>query len=186
MPAVVVYDACVLHPAPLRDLLIRLARTGLVRARWTDTILDECFRSILRRRPDLEAPLIRTRELMVAAVPDCLITDYEHLIDTLNLPDPDDRHVLAAAIHARTNTIVTANISDFPPEIMARYQIQAKLPDDFVVELIDSAPAVVVAEVIRQAADLRKPPRSVDEVLDLLEAAGLPRAVPRLRDLCRS
>jgi hypothetical protein len=69
MPAVVIYDACVLHPAPLRDLLVRLARAGLVRARWTDTILDECFRSILRRRPGLEEPLRRTRELLVAPYP---------------------------------------------------------------------------------------------------------------------
>jgi hypothetical protein len=73
MAQVVIYDACVLHPAPLRDLLIRLAQAGLVRARWTHTILDECFRSILRRRPELEVPLRRTRELMIAAVRDCLV-----------------------------------------------------------------------------------------------------------------
>lgn len=70
MAPVVIYDACVLHPAPLRDLLIRLSRAGLVQARWTDEILDECFRSIVRRRPELEKPLKRTRELMIAAVPD--------------------------------------------------------------------------------------------------------------------
>ena len=183
MAAVVIYDACVLHPAPLRDLLIRLAREGLVRARWTDTILDECFRSILRRRPELAAPLKRTRELMIAAVPDSLIDGYSDLIETLVLPDPDDRHVLAAAIRAGAETIVTANLSDFPRDVLAHYRVEAKHPDDFVVDLIDAAPAVVLEVVAKQAADLRSPPRSTDEVLDLLQSVGLPIAVTRLREL---
>lgn len=80
MAPVVIYDACVLHPAPLRDLLIRIARAGLVRARWTEQILDETFRSVLRRRPELEVPLRRTRELMIMAVPDCLVVGHEDLI----------------------------------------------------------------------------------------------------------
>ena len=71
MAFVVIYDACVLYPAPLRDLLIRVARVGLVRARWSEEILDECFRSILEDRPDLApSALVRTRELMNKAVPD--------------------------------------------------------------------------------------------------------------------
>lgn len=183
MVAVVIYDACVLHPAPLRDLLIRIARAGLVRARWTDTILDECFRSIVRRRPELEAPLKRTRELMVAAVPGCLVDGHEHLISSLELPDPDDRHVLAAAIRSGAETIVTTDLDDFPHDTLARYQVEARHPDDFLVDLIDVAPAVVLAVVARQAADLRSPPRSSEELLDLLERSGLPMAVARLREL---
>lgn len=183
MARVVVYDACVLHPAPLRDLLIRIARAGLVRARWTDAIPDECFRSILRRRPELASPLERTRELMNAAVADCLITGYEDLVDTLELPDPDDRHVLAAAIRAGAETIVTANLADFPAGALARYQIEAKHPDEFVVELIDSAPAVVLGVIARQASDLRNPPRTVDDVLDMLQAVGLGMAVARVHEL---
>lgn len=183
MPAVVVYDACVLHPAPLRDLLIRLARAGLVRARWTDTILDECFRSILRRRPALAGPLERTRELMNAAVRDCLVEGYEELVDQVSLPDPDDRHVLAAAIRSGAATIITANLGDFPPVSLVPYRVEAQHPDDFVVELIDSAPAIVLSVVAQQAADLRSPPRTVDDVLDALQQAGLPMAVARLREL---
>ena len=183
MPAVVVYDACVLHPAPLRDLLIRLARSGLVRARWTDAILDKCFRSILRRRPALANPLKRTRELMNAAVRDCLVEGYEDLVDQLSLPDPDDRHFLAAAIRSGAQTIVTANLEDFPPEPLAPYRVEAQHPDDFVVELIDSAPAIVLSVVSQQAADLRSPPHTVDDVLETLQGAGLPMAVARLREL---
>jgi hypothetical protein len=76
MAFVVVSDACVLYPAPLRDLLLRVARTGLVRARWSDAILDECFRSILENRPELKPEALdRTRALMKLAVPDDTVQD---------------------------------------------------------------------------------------------------------------
>lgn len=98
MAFTVLYDACVLYPAPLRDLLIRVGMLGIVRVRWSEAILDECFRSILKQRPDLKpGALGRTRELMRSAIPDCIVSGYEHLVDGLALPDPDDRHVLAAA-----------------------------------------------------------------------------------------
>ena len=114
VPAVI-YDANVLYPAPLRDLLIRVAMAGLVRARWTDAIHEEWIRNLLRNRPDLGAEqLKRTRQLMDRAVPDCLVIGYEGLIDGLRLPDMDDRHVLAAAIHARATLILTLNVRDFP------------------------------------------------------------------------
>ena len=115
MAFIVLYDACVLHPAPLRDLLIRIANTGVVHARWSERILDECFRSILTRRPALKPDaLARTRELMNDSVSDCLVEGFENLIDDLSLPDLDDRHVLAAAIRAGAQVIVTANLRDFP------------------------------------------------------------------------
>ena len=97
-PPVVVYDACVLYPAPLRDLLMHLAWARLVHARWTDAIHDEWIRNLLANRPDLSrAQLERTRALMERAVPEASVTGYEHRISALTLPDPDDRHVLAAA-----------------------------------------------------------------------------------------
>ena len=115
MAFVVLYDACVLYPAPLRDLLVRLANTGVVRARWSAAILDECFRNILENRPELKPEALqRTRELMTRAVPDCMVTGFEQLIDGLVLPDSDDRHVLAAAIRAGAQAIVTFNLGDFP------------------------------------------------------------------------
>src|SRR5688572_14428132 len=91
-------DANVLYPAALRDLLLWLATTDLFRARWTDAIHDEWIRSLLTRRPDLSRErLERTRQLMDQNVDDCLIVGFEALIDTLVLPDPNDRHVVAAA-----------------------------------------------------------------------------------------
>src|SRR5690554_5628503 len=105
---VAVLDACVLYPAPIRDLLMRLSVTGLFRARWTDRIHDEWIEAVLRNRIDLQREqLDRTRQLMDNAVPDCLVTHYEGIEGTLQLPDPDDRHVLAAAIKCSAGTIVT-------------------------------------------------------------------------------
>lgn len=114
MALAVIYDACVLFPAPLRDLLIRLAQTDIVTARWTDTILDECFRSIASVRPELRgAALDRTRRLMNEAVRDCIVTGHDGLADGLSLPDPNDRHVVAAAIRSSSQAIVTFNLKEF-------------------------------------------------------------------------
>lgn len=183
MAFVVLYDACVLYPAPLRDLLVRIANTGVVRARWSDAILDECFRNILEQRPDLKPrALNRTRELMTKAVPDCLVTGFEALIDGLTLPDPDDRHVLAAAIRAGAQAIVTFNLSDFPELQLAPYNVEAKHPDDFVLDTIGLAPGIVTKVLSEQAGALKNPPRTVGELLDTLRSLGLVRSVAKLRE----
>ncbi len=133
MAFVVVYDACVPYPAPLRDFLIRLARTGLVQAKWSDEILDECFRAIGRERPELSAEaLARTRRLMTEAIPDCMVSGHASLTGGLTLPDPDDRHVLAAAVRAGAQTIVTFNLRDLPSTVLDSFGIEARHPDDFV------------------------------------------------------
>lgn len=101
MTDVVLYDANVLYPSTLRDVLIRVGLARLVQPKWTDRILDEVFDNLRANRPDLDpARLDRTRRLMNDAIRDVMVTGYEHLIGQLELPDPDDRHVLAAAIHA--------------------------------------------------------------------------------------
>ncbi len=131
-PVMAVYDANILYPAPLRDLFIRLAQAGLVRAKWTETIHDEWVRNVLKDNPRVSVErLARTRTLMNEAVRNCLVTGYEELISSLSLPDPDDRHVLAAAIRARADVIVTFNLSDFPVETLAGFNIEARHPDDF-------------------------------------------------------
>ena len=105
-PVTAVYDANILYPAPLRDLLIRLARTGLFRAHWTERIQQEWVQALLRDRDDVKAErLARTCQLMLEAVPHALVTGYEDLIDGLKMPDPNDRHVLAAAIRAGDDVI---------------------------------------------------------------------------------
>ena len=123
------YDACVLYPAPLRDLLMHLALTDLFRAKWTNAIHDEWMRNVLTNRSDLTAAQLgRTRDLMNAHVRDALVENYEPLIPALTLPDADDRHVLAAAIRGRADVIVTFNLSDFPKAALDPYGIAAQRP----------------------------------------------------------
>jgi hypothetical protein len=179
-----IYDANVLYPAPLRDLFIRLAQAGLVRAKWTETIHDEWMRNVLKNNPHLSTERLartRTRTLMDQAVRDCLVTGYEELIASLFLPDPDDRHVLAAAIHAEADVIVTCNLADFPAEALARFNIEAQHPDDFLVHLLDEAPGAVCTIVKQQRESLRNPPKTAEELLATLEGHGLTQAVARLR-----
>src|ERR1035437_3804649 len=122
----VVFDANVLYPAPLRDLLMRLATTDLFRARWTERIHDEWMRNLLKNRLDIQpAQLLRTRQLMDMNCHDCLVTGYEVLIDQLQLPDNDDRHVLAAAIRCGADAIITRNLKDFPDAELSKYGIEA-------------------------------------------------------------
>ena len=177
------YDACVLYPAPLRDLLMRLALTDLFRARWTDQIHEEWIRNLLANRPHLTAEqLERTRTLMNSHVRDCLVTGYEPLIEGLALPDPDDRHVLAAAIRTRASVIVTFNLDDFPANVLEPLGVESQHPDEFITHLIDLNPAVVCAAGKRQRASLKNPPHTVEEFLTTLEKQRLPETVARLRE----
>lgn len=175
------FDACVLYPAPLRDLLMRLATTDLFRARWSAAIHKEWMRAVLATQPELQAQLARTRELMDAHVMEALVTGHEPLIETLHLPDPNDRHVLAAAITGRADVIVTKNLKDFPPDSLAPFGIRAQHPDVFVRSLLDLNEAATLAAVARHRASLRHPPKSVDEYFETLLAQELPETVRVLR-----
>lgn len=182
MAFTVVYDANVLYPNSLRDLLIRIAQAGLVQAKWTSEILDETLGSLRRKRPDIPQDKIsRLRDLMNAAVPDCLVTGYEPLVEGLKLPDANDRHVLAAAIKSGAQVIVTRNLKDFPASDLGQWGVAAKSPDDFVLDQI-GIDGRVVAACVRQIADSRtQPPVAVDDVLSQLERDGLVQAVAALR-----
>jgi predicted nucleic acid-binding protein len=181
-PVTAVYDANILYSAPLRDLFIRLAQAGLVRAKWTERIHDEWLRNVLISNPQLSPErLARTRALMNEAVRDCLVTGHEDLIESLVLPDPDDRHVLAAAVRAGAQVIVTYNLTDFPAETLARFGIEALHPDDFLVGLLDLAPGPVCGAVKRQRESLRNPPKTAEELLTTFESLGLTQSVAQLR-----
>lgn len=183
----VVYDACVLYPAPLRDLLIRIAASGIVRARWSRTILEEMTGSILRDRPDLTRErLARTVELMGQAVPDALVGQFERLVDSIDLPDLDDRHVVAAAIRCGAQAIVTFNLKDFPDHDLARWDLEAKHPDEFLLDSLDLAPGIVVRCLTEQAGALTCPRVTLPELLEHLRKVGLIRSASALRDLLQA
>jgi len=176
----VVYDACVLYPASLRDFLIRLAMTGTFRARWTAHIHDEWMRALTTKYPERKDALERTRHLMDEAVPDCLVEGYESLEAGIVLPDPDDVHVLAAALRCGASVIVTFNLKDFPEKVLAPYGVEAQHPDQFADDLFDLHPAAVVEAAVRQRADLKYPPLSVDAYFDHLLHQGLTQTVKNL------
>lgn len=170
----VLYDACVLYPAPLRDLLLWLGLSGLFKARWTTQIHEEWQRNLLMNRPDLTSEtLAHTARLMDRAIPDALITGYESLIPTLQLPDVDDRHVLAAAVKGGVQTIVTFNLKDFPNDVLQQFNIEATHPDDFVSDLMDLDLVAVLQSVKQQRSQLKRPPMNVQTYLDMLIRQGL-------------
>lgn len=168
-PFTAIFDACVLYPAPLRDFLMWLSLSGRFRARWSRDIHEEWKRNLLLNRPDLTgAQLDRTSELMDRAIPDGLVDGYQDLITGLRLPDPDDRHVLAAAIRCGASVIVTFNQRDFPTELLTSYGVESQHPDEFVDNLFNLDAAVVVTAAQRQRAQLKNPPADVDSYLETL------------------
>ena len=174
-PWPVVLDACVLYPSLLRDLLMHLGITGLYQPKWTDCIQQEWQRNLLAQRPDIRAEQLRRTEiLMNKALPDARIAGYEELIEGLSLPDPNDRHVLTAAIRSEAETIVTANLRDFPAERLEIFGIEALSPDTFLCDLFDLNRALVLRAVRNARASLSKPPYGTDEYLACLQQAGLP------------
>jgi hypothetical protein len=180
----VIYDSNLLFPEPLRNLLMWLTKTGLFRARWTDHIHEEWIRNLLLKKPHLDREkLERTRKKMNEAVPDCLIKGYEPLIPCLDLPDSNDRHVLAAAIVGRADEIITKNMKHFPAAKLAPFNLEAKHPDEFVRHLIDLAPGAVYAAVRKHRTSLQNPQKTVSEYLEILAKQQLPTSTARLEEV---
>lgn len=176
------YDASVLYPSDLRNLLMHLALTGLFGARWSAAVHDEWIGALLRRRPDLSREkLERTRMLMDLHAADALVTGYEDLMEGLQLPDPNDRHVLAAAIRGRADVIVTANLRHFPAKVLRQFGIVPQHPDEFILYLLELAPGLVVAAAHDHRQSLKNPPKTVEQYLDALAAQGLKQTVAVLR-----
>lgn len=161
---------------------MRLALTDLFRARWTDQVHQEWINALLEKRTDLKREqLDQTKDLMNSHVRDCLIVDYEPLIESVTLPDPNDRHVLAAAIKGRCDLIVTMNLKDFPATELDKYGIEAQHPDDFIFYLMDLVPEAVVAVAKTHRAALKKPPKTAEDYINTLESIGLVQTAAELR-----
>jgi len=179
----VVYDACVLYSASLRDLLLHIAKVKLVRPHWSNEIHEEWIQSLLRNRPDLNREsLQRTRRRMDAEFENSLTRNYEFLLPMLTLPDPKDRHVLAVAIQKKAKYIVTFNLKDFPKTILQPFGIEAVPPDKFVLQLLQKSSNFALRAVRNHRLSLTRPPKTVDEYLTTLKKQGLPRTVTLLRE----
>ena len=177
-----VFDACVLYSASLRDFLLRLADAGLVNPLWSKEIQNEWTCNLLQKQPELtQEKLGRTCREMDRHFPNGLARGYESITPTLTLPDPKDRHVLAVAIHAKAEYIVTFNLRDFPQAVLLPYGITAVPPDEFSMKLIHDEPLHVLQAVKDHRLGLKHPPKTVSEYLATLEKQGLPKTVTFLR-----
>ena len=178
----VIYDACVLYPAGLRDTLMRLALTDLFKARWTDQIHDEWIGNLAEKNQFSLEHLHKVRDMIDANVRYAKVTNYDYLIDCLDLPDPDDRHVLAAAIHSKSDAIVTFNLKDFPVEYLARYDVDVIHPDDFIVYQFDINESLVLRSFKAQRAALKNPTLTVEEFIANMYRRELPQTAAKLEE----
>ena len=156
-------NANVLYSAPTRDLFMQLAVSDVFRARWTADIHREWIDALLLNEPHRDrAALEATRDLMDRATRDCLVTGYDTLIPAIKLPDPDDCHVLAAAIVGRCDVIVTWNVQDFPTQAVGPYGIEVQRPDEFLYGHLTSVPSVFCEATRKVRARLKSPPFTVE------------------------
>jgi predicted nucleic acid-binding protein len=152
-------DACVLVPNALCDTLLRLAERGFFRPLWSDRILDETVWAIHEIHPEIPDDRIRKRlDARNATFEDALVLGWESVCAGLDLPDPDDRHVLAATIRGGAQTIVTFNVKDFPDERLHSSDVLCSHPDDFLLDQLDLHPGRALRVLKEQASDLRDPP----------------------------
>ena len=168
-------DACVLVPMVLADTLLRVAERGLYRPLWSAAVLDETRAAVVRVHPGIDRDLVERRlRMMNEAFEDALVTGWEPLLVGVTLPDPDDRHVVAAAVCGGAQTIVTTNLTDFPEDVLSSLDLVATHPDDFLLDQLDLAPPIVLDVIREQAACMKRPPLSVPDVVARLARAGVP------------
>lgn len=178
----VLLDTNVLYPAGIRDILIQPAVYDLYRPKWSPDIFREWMRIDRRIREDHNPERVRrTQKDLDSVFSDALVISYESLIDKLNLPDPDDRHVLAAAISGGCDFIITQNISDFPSETLESYGIEAHRPDEFLVMLCETYPQEFLESTRAILKRLKNPPYSVGTYLDMRLKDGLVETVSFLQ-----
>ncbi len=181
-PFVIVLDANVLYPFRTRDVLFTFAQQGLFRARFTDEIIDEWTRSLIKNKPGLKASIGRQEKIIRDVFEECFVTGFEPLIDGLKLPDKDDRHVLAAAIKCSAQIIVTENKKDFPEDVLEEHNIEALSADDMLANTFDlfQMGGAKALRIVRQRYD--NPPFTASEFLLDLTKCGMPKLAAMARN----
>lgn len=179
MPAYALLDANVLIQAPLRDTILRAAESGLVHVRWSHQILDEVQRNLVEARLTDERRAARLIQTLLVAFPDALVTGFEDRIPSMT-NHLKDRHVLAAAVHAGVDALVTLNLADFPASSVSVHAVQVASPDSLLSDLLANSPDAMQRIIVEQAQDLIAPPISVADVIAELEVSA-PRFAHGLR-----
>lgn len=167
-------DTNVLYSAQSRDLHLQLAHDNLYRVKWTQEIQSELRNALRRNAPHLSrAQLDYLLATMTQSFPDASVSGFEDYIPRLNLPDPNDRHVLAAAIVGKCDLLITKNIRHFPAEYLSSLGIRVLSPDDFLVALLLSNPGDFCASVSRVLSRLDNPAYTFDQYVSLLRTGEL-------------
>jgi hypothetical protein len=180
-PPIVVYDACVLYPFHLRNLLVQCAVDRLVDARWTDEIHNEWIRNLSANDRTIPVShLYAARDLMNTALPTAAVTGYEGILPSIVLPDADDRHVVAAAVAARASVIITWNVRDFPAVELRKHRLQKLTPDMLLTRLYDQIPDAMIAAVARARRNLRQSKMPAAEFLLALQRQRLVRFISKI------
>ena len=179
----VILDACVLYPRLLRDVLLSLATADLYTARWSAEIEREWIAARLKVKPEHAEGVAHSVEQMRNAIPDCLVVDYEPLVNTLQLPDAKDRHVLAAAIRGNADAIVTFNTKDFPVAVLDTFDIELQTPDQFVLNQLMLHPPRALSAIKRMRTRWERPEMSAADMVDLFEKRQLVQTAAHLRDV---
>lgn len=174
---IVVLDANVLYPFRMRDALLRFAEAGLFRARWSQMILDEWINSLIKNKPEFEENISSQITAIHRSFPEGLIDGFEDLIDSIKLPDPNDRHVVAAGIVADAEHIVTENLKDFPDDAISKYGIEAVSADDFLASTFELYPEAATSALNKMRNAYRNPTMSPAFFLTDLQANGMPKLV---------
>jgi predicted nucleic acid-binding protein len=174
-----VLDACVLYPAYLCDTLLRLAEAEAYRPLWSADILNELRRNVVTRGVPADR-VDRRIDHMTRSFPDATVTGYEYLVDGMT-NNAKDHHVLAAAVRANAEVVVTFNIRDFPEPALKPFDITAIHPDDFLLDQLDLYPGLTMDVLEQQAASYRREPTTVAGLLPLLERTGVPRFAAQVR-----
>lgn len=177
-----VLDTNVIYPIEIRDLLFWFAHYELYTPKWSVHIFDE-WKEVMKRKGVPEEEISKRIEKANKAFPDALVDKYEILIDSLNLPDLKDRHVLAAAIKTNANVIVTNNLKDFPTEVLERYGMSAKSADDFLTDIIDLNQDTAIDAFRKMVMNRRNPDLDEYQVLNTLRKNGLKATADYLHTL---
>lgn len=176
-------DTNILQPAGMRDILLRVAETDLYRLKWSPDIRRELIGTIRKIRPDIDHSHFEAHTLARMDKFFChgLVTDYEHLIDSLTDIDEKDRHVAAAAIQGSCDVILTHNLKHFPADALAAHGIMPLKPDDFLAPILLANPEAFCRAASEHRNSLTKPPYDVDSYLKKLARDGLNRTAIELR-----
>ena len=181
-PSVAVYDACILYPFHLRNVVVQIAVDRLVDARWTDEIHNEWIRNLAANKPTIPIERLQiTRQRMNEALPEAMVSGYQGHIQAITLPDPDDRHVVAAGIAAGASVIVTWNQQDFPATELKKHGQRRQSPDALLSDLYDRVPDLTVASLANARRNLSKTRVSAADFIEILNNQKLVRLVTKIQ-----